>query len=545
MHQLTGGGIPITGTITYDRVPVDISYGGIAKLDYTQTRKLPSKYVVVKAIDKDGKAIAETVTDKNGRYTLHVPSDEEIKIRVYARMYMKDFWDVSVVDNTNNKALYVMEGAYHTSASDPNLRNLNAASGWTGSDYKGIRTAAPFAILDSITQAMDKVREADPQAVFPQLTVNWSPQNIAAPGDLDMGQIITSHYDGNRQLWILGDANSDTDEYDDHIIVHEWGHYFEDQFSRSDSIGGPHSPGEALDIRLAFGEGWGNALSGIATDDPVYFDTSGMGQSYGWYMNLESGAQQSPGWYSEGSVQRILYDLYDKTNESHDKTGLGFEPIYNTMIRGEKNTPAFTSLFSFINELKNDNGSQASNIDKTVAYEKIHTIKDSYGSNRTNTANSNYSIPVYRDLSVGGTVSICNGNNFGVYNKLGNRSFVKVKINNPGTYEFNAYPTSTYSSAQDPDILIYATTGEHQNIGISEFEGSSSDKLTITLNPGEYLLDVYDAAFGNSCYALSMKSSGAVFGKADSNGTTVQMKGGGMQLIETGTKRDIPERHYY
>ena len=28
----------------------------------------------------------------------------------------------------------------------------------------------------------------------------------------------------------------DADEFDDHIIVHEWGHYFEDNFSRSDSV---------------------------------------------------------------------------------------------------------------------------------------------------------------------------------------------------------------------------------------------------------------------------------------------------------------------
>ncbi|HHH19790.1 MAG TPA: hypothetical protein ENK86_04700 [Campylobacterales bacterium] len=540
MHQITGEGIPITGTITYDRVPVDVSYGGIAKLDYAQVKRLPSKYVVVKAIDREGKALAETVTDKRGHYTLYVPGDQEVKIRVYARMYKQGSWDVSVVDNTNMKAMYVMEGSYHTSGSDQNVRNLHATSGWTGMDYQTTRVAAPFAILDSINHAMDKVRDADPQANFPQLTVNWSPQNIASPGDLDMGQIVTSHYDGERQLWILGDANSDTDEYDDHIIIHEWGHYFEDQFSRSDSIGGPHSPGEALDIRLAFGEGWGNALSGIATDDPIYFDTSGAGQSYGWYMNLESGAQKNPGWYSEGSVQRILYDLYDKSNESHDHTSLGFKPIYKTMVNRQRNTKAFTSLFSFVTALKAENGG-ASSIDKTVAYENINTINDAYGSNRTNTANSSYSTPVYRTLYAGNTIDICNANNYGVYNKLGNRSYVKVDISSAGTYEFSAYPTSSYSSMQDPDILIYETTGNHENIGISEQEGSSYDKLTITLGTGEYLLDVYDAAFGNSCYTVSLKKqSDVLYGKADKNGTKVMVK-----PKQLGATRDMPERHYY
>ena len=56
-----------------------------------------------------------------------------------------------------------------------------------------------------------------------------------------------------------------TDEYDDHVVVHEWAHYFEANFSRSDSIGGDHASDNVLDIRLAFGEGFGNAYSAMAS----------------------------------------------------------------------------------------------------------------------------------------------------------------------------------------------------------------------------------------------------------------------------------------
>ncbi|HHC11207.1 MAG TPA: hypothetical protein ENK79_01075, partial [Campylobacterales bacterium] len=408
-------GIEISGKVTYDRVPSAISYGGLAKLDYGKTKKVSSKNIVIKAIDTNSKTLDETTTDKNGKYSLFVPANSEVKIRAYARMYKKDFWDVSVVDNTNAKSLYVMDGDYHNVGNKHNIINLNASSGWSGDGYHAPRVAAPFAILDSINQAMYRVKQADKNAKFPQLTVNWSVNNVAAAGDADSGQIITSNYDGERGLWILGDANSDTDEYDDHIIIHEWGHYFEDQFSRADNIGGSHSPGEALDIRVAFGEGWGNAWSGIATDNPIYFDTSGYQQSSGWYMDLENGAQQNPGWYSEGSVQRILYDLYDKTNEAHDKTSLGFKPMYKVLVGKERNTPAFTSIFSFIDALKRENSSQKRNIDKTVAYEKISKINDAYGSNRTNSANSSVATPVYKNLAVGDSINACTRNNYGVY----------------------------------------------------------------------------------------------------------------------------------
>jgi len=529
-------GVEISGTITYDRVPAKYSYG-IAKLDYNAITQKPIKYVVVKAFDPNGNLLAETTTDKKGHYSLHVPENQDVKIRVYARMYKKDAWDVGVVDNTNMKALYVMEGAYHSSGTKHNIRNLNASSGWTGNSYTKPRVAAPFAILDSINEVMDKVRSADSDAFFPQLTVNWSVSNIAAGGDKEAGQIITSHYDGERALWILGDENSDTDEYDDHIIIHEWGHYFEDQFSRTDSIGGPHSPGEALDIRLAFGEGWGNALSGIATDNPIYFDTSGTQQSYGWYMDLEGGAQKNPGWYSEGSVQRILYDLYDRTNEGHDYTSLGFKPIYETMISKEKNTKAFTSIFSFIHGLKSNNQSKASKIDKTVAYENISTIKDSYGTHRKNVANSQYVTPLYRDLGLGETITICNENNFGVYNKLGNRSYVKVKITDAGNYRFDAAPNGQISPNQDPDILIYDTQKGQENIGISEKEGSPYDTLSIYLDVGDYLLDVYDVSFDNSCYNLTLNRGSTTYAKPT--------KEGGVMMKNGKKSRALPKRHYY
>jgi hypothetical protein len=497
-------GVEISGKITYDRVPVSTTYDGMAKLDYVHTKKVASKNIIVKAVDTNGKVLAQTTTDKKGRYSLYVPENMNVKIRAYARMYKKDFWDVSVVDNTNLKALYVIEGEYHNSQNKHNVINLHASSGWTGDGYTNQRIAAPFAILDSINQAMNKVISADKHAKFPQLTVNWSVNNIASPGDLDSGQIITSNYDGNRQLWILGDENGDTDEYDDHIIIHEWGHYFEDQFSRADNIGGPHSPGESLDIRVAFGEGWGNAWSGIATDNPIYFDTSGYKQSTGWYMDLENGEQDNPGWYSEGSIQRILYDLYDSTNESFDKTSLGFKPIYKVLVGAERNTPAFTSIFSFIDALKRENKSQRSAIDATVAHENISKITDSYGSNRINYANSSVVVPIYKKLSLDNTIRVCTRNTYGVYNKLGNRDFIRVKIDKDGRYQFDVN-SENYNA--DPDMILYQTKYPHKDIAISSYEGSPSDTLMIDLKKGEYLLDVYDSSFNNSCMRVTLSKA--------------------------------------
>ena len=124
----------------------------------------------------------------------------------------------------------------------------------------------------------------------------------------------------------MGDAGNDTDEYDAHVVSHEFGHYFEDQFSRSDSIGGSHSLNARLDMRVAFGEGWGNALSGVVSGR-VYRDTFGSAQSNSFGFDLESNSFTRPGWFSEGSVQSILYDIMDSANDGADTVSAGIGPV--------------------------------------------------------------------------------------------------------------------------------------------------------------------------------------------------------------------------
>ena len=501
---MEGDGTKIMGTISYDRVPVKVSYIGSAQLDYASSYKESAKYIVVKALNSDDDVVAQTTTDNKGKYILYVPKNTDVKIRAYARMLKKDVWDLVVVDNTNLKSMYAIEGEFYNSGTATNERDLHAASGWDGYIYAGTRNAAPFAILDSINTIMQKVVEADSNIVFPQLTVNWSINNVSVGGDPTLGQIGTSSYTSdNGEMWILGDANADTDEYDDHIIIHEWAHFFEDKFSRSDSIGGGHSAGDALDIRVAFGEGFGNAMSAIATDNPIYFDTSGYNQSSGWSMNIESDPVQNPGWFSEASVQRIIYDLYDDSNDGLDQISMGFTPLYEVMVNQERNTKAFTSIFSFINALKSENRGDLSYIDQVVRAERINTIHDEYGNNRTNTANGVFNGPIYRELQIGRATIQCNKNTYGVYNKLGNRTFMLVNIAKSGVYTFSAQPYG--SSYGDPDIVLYDTTYPYDIKGMSPLEGQNSDSFSIELKKGDYMAEAYDNSFTNSCYSISLK----------------------------------------
>lgn len=116
---------------------------------------------------------------------------------------------------------------------------------------------------------------------------------------------------GRDGIYVLGDyTQGDTDEFDQHVIAHEAGHYFEDRFSRSDSLGGEHGLNDRLDLRVAFGEGWGDAFGAMALNDPVYRD-SFSGQAQDGAFSLESSTPSAPGWFSEFSTFKILWDIFD------------------------------------------------------------------------------------------------------------------------------------------------------------------------------------------------------------------------------------------
>ncbi len=480
--------VQISGTVTFDRVPFGAVNMG---LDYNNIIKTPVIWATVEAI-ANGQVIASTLTDIEGKYSLTVEPNIELFIRIKAEMKKTTppKRDVEVVDNTNSKAIYAMDGTSFNSGVVDSVVDLNADSGWTGSNYGNTRVAAPFATLYSAYVAMRKVLEANPNHDFTPLKINWSVNNKAAQGDVALGQITTSHYIQN-ELFILGDEDSDTDEYDDHVMIHEWGHYFEDNFSRSDSIGGGHGGGDRLDMRVAMGEGWGNAWSGIATDDPLYRDSNGTGQGSDFQINVDINAVTHPGWYSEGSVQSIIYDLYDATDDGADSVSMGFTPLYNVLVGKEKNTPSLTSIFSFIKALKDENPADAATIDALVTAQDVNG-SDEWGSGETNDAMATTSadvLPVYGNINTDGTtVNVCSNPEFksstGASNKLATYQFLRFEVTTAGSYQVKL----TSATGTDPDYYLF----ENGFLGAGLSSASGTETGTHTLAVGTHVITIDD-----------------------------------------------------
>lgn len=485
--------VTISGTVLFDLVPLRTNTNG---LNYGATREEPARAVTVQALSSANAVLDTGVTDAAGQYSVEVDPNTDVRIRVMAEMVQTTgaMWDVKIVDDANSDAVYAIQGSLAGSGSNATqTRNLTADSGWGGSSYTGQRAAAPFAILDSIYQAMTKFAAIDPDIVFSPLLVDWGPTNAN-------GSFYT-----NSRIEITGDENNDTDEYDDHVVVHEWGHYFEDNLSRSDSIGGQHTLNNRLDPRVAFGEGYGNALSGIILDDPFYRDSNSAQQASGFSINVESNNNAPPGWYNEGSVQSILYDIYDSADDGSDNISLGLEPIYNVLVDpAYTGAEYFTTIFLFADRFKALSPANSAGLDALLGGQSINGTGQN-GSGETNDGNVgtvSKVLPLYQTLTSGGSIEICSVDNAGEYNKLGIRTY--IEFTPPASRSYNLSMVKTSGPAgRDPDFAIF-DSGTFVDDSTSDSSTSQREDWTGTLQGGtKYIIDAFDwqnvgGAFGSS-----------------------------------------------
>ncbi|AMO99937.1 hypothetical protein CAter282_2075 [Collimonas arenae] len=475
----------VSGKITYDFVPAVASKDSQgkwqAKLDYANTMRKPARGIVVELVDTQNKVLLSTQTDELGAYVFQAPANTVVRIRAKAQALRAagsgPSWNFAVRDNSsggygvsvNGAALYAIEGTSFNSGVQASVHDLNAGSGWGGSSYTTARAAAPFAMLDTVYTASQKVLLADKNLVFPPLNVFWSPDSA------DGTYYGNDKGPATKGLHILGQENVDTDEYDAGVIAHEWGHYFQASFSRDDSIGGGHGSGDLLDMRLAFSEGWGNAFSSMARDDPMYVDTSGpqQGRRAVVFKVDEIPASDPKAWFSETAIQSVLYRLYSAPD-------VGFAPIYQAMTM-QRNSAALTSMHSFATYLRGQIRPAGQTIVDTLLAEINMANKnglDMFGAGQialppsVPMANLQFVLPIYTPLAPGQAATVCTTASYGSSNKLGVYRYLRFNIGQTGVHQLKI--------VADPGLLPSVDVYSYGNevSGLLQKDPATSDSYT-------------------------------------------------------------------
>ncbi|MDG1115221.1 MAG: hypothetical protein P8N63_15740, partial [Pseudomonadales bacterium] len=489
----TDGGSAGTKTIeidvVYDRVPYrtpdctpsGCSYQG---LDYANTVQKPVRFARAMILEADSREVVtdNLSTDAAGRLSFTVADDAPFIVRVYAESSGNEAasWGLRIVDNggadeEGSYPVYVLESDALSANAVEDTLTLRAESGWGLTKYTQTRSAAPFAIMDSMISATLYALSGRSTLAFAPVDVYWSVANT-------LESVATSYYSGSY-IMILGDADADTDEYDESVVVHEWGHYFQSILSRDDSIGGSHGGGDLLDMRVAFSEGWANAYSGLATDRDAYIDTRGSQQGGGFGIALETELSERDGavkgWYSEDSTQYLVFDLFDDGASDDDNIGLPVSVMMSSLIDFMPQQAAATSIYSFSAGVIDAQQNQASAIMALLDREDIargRTQVDAIGTGETNSAAlyaaldniEEKTLPVFTVMD-SSLISeeMCQDvlpasafRTFGIENKLGAYRFAQFEVPQAGTYAVRLITTAKPSgSVSDPDFGVYNTEG--------------------------------------------------------------------------------------
>ncbi len=511
--------VTVSGRVSFEQVPFSATLD--AGLDFARSVTAPVRAATVEVIATNGGGIlASGTTDSTGNYGLTVQPNIDVIVRVKAQMQRTGTpaWNFSVRDNTNFESLYALDSSVFNTGTAAVTRNLHAASGWGGGSFTGPRAAAPFSVLDAVYQAYQLVLTASPSQVFPELRMMWSGNNrpVAPTGNdaaaiamqLAAGNIGTTFYSSGTpaRIFVLGDASVDTDEFDQHVLAHEWGHYYQDQFSRDDSLGGSHDTNQRLDIRLAFSEGWGNAFSGMVKRDSRYRDSFFQANVLrDFSIDVESNTAVLPGAYSEASTQSIIYDLYDSVNEGADTISLGFQPIHTAMVSSLRTTRAFTTIYTLLSAIRAASAGQAAAIDNLSSSQAIAANAGDFATNETNNGGDARNLPVFRSVASGQTQQVCSIAANGTYNRFGNRKFLRFDLAVAGSITVRA---SNGPVGSDPDLVLFAAGAVR---GLADSSASGAETLTVTnLTAGSYVIEVYEysnqgnAPRGDTCFDLQV-----------------------------------------
>lgn len=496
----------------------------------------PIRYTEFHVVDSSGNILQCGETDGSGNFSFQIKSSATpLTLEVISRGY-NSYHKTSILNDPKNNAYYKITAAFTPNA---NISGLTVTASATGSLEGGA-----FNILDKILDTNNYLTTGTascgslsgtyksqnfgctPFTVDYKLRVYWIPG--FNPNSYNGAPNSTSSFylPSDDNLFICGGLNgdvnsSDTDHFDNSIVIHEYGHFLEAHYSKSDSPGGSHSGTKALDPRLVYSEGFANFLQAAVTGSPYYIDTSGNPSgtaSVIFKVNLEdrSDASNYPGPscfdcastsgegnFREFGISRALYDLIDTNSDG------AWDPVTNNL--GEF-WAAFTALktldvhFRSVGLLYEVHKAitGATNWASVVGNEQQVENRSGYGTSIqgggcTTTLASSYSI------------SDANSTNWPTGGGLFNAFDFYDYVSSGGTIAFNLNYTPT--GGGDLDLFIYresyrlydtTTLINFNNYAVGDGRDAGNFTVNAVLPAGHYLVVVqYYSGGGAHDYTLT------------------------------------------
>ncbi len=517
-------------------------------------------YAEVVITDASGAVVQCSQTDGSGNITsFQIPKVAgTYTVKVNSRAFNSKI-KVSVLRDVSSNAHYSASTTFTVVGNEGASKNVPSTI--TAMLSTSEQVGAAFHILYNIYSANEYLRSTigNPTFVADKVTIYWK-AGFNPGAYVGTSSPLSFYIQGSKELYILGGQNgnyteSDTDQFDDSVILHEYAHFLEDVYSKTDSPGGSHNGDFIIDPRLAWSEGWANFFQAavISREDSVrgryYIDTAG-GDIYlkfnlsddGQATQLDSVAHNGEGTFRELSVSRTLWKSIAPAAEPVFPSGaeIPFKAIWDTLtspttglpnaLNKFRNMGLFNSLL--LTELSNNYAAYVGDWMAILANEKQNTTTVDYA----NPVTAQGACTLYpRDLSpvvdqalsfITGSVpyqrsNLLRSNDFYVYYHPGGSGTIRLE------YETKIFPSST--DPIDLDLYIYKQNHVYQEDHLESYGKSTggvaikSDRLhgvfengveTVSLgslSPGYYLINVKANTFNKLTNELNGTAEYSLF----------------------------------
>lgn len=319
------GGIPLTAQANFEYRTLSLTQG----LGNPATLGIP--YAEVLVTNSSGVVVQCSETSESGGISLTLPSvPGTYQLMVRSRSFNQKLRASVLEDYWANQPYSLSTGfTLGDTQSSVNAGTITArARVFNSSKIEG----GAFNILYRLWQANEYLRatSGDTDFLAPKVSVYWKAGHN--PYNYFGGTGLLSFYrPGYSQLFILGGDKgdvkaADTDHFDNSVILHEYGHFLEDIYAKSDSPGGSHNGNFLIDPRLSWSEGWANFFQAavLKHSDPdwkYYIDTYGfkddMAEGGNGGIAIKFDLSMTNGRCGTG----VPFSLYDCDPVQHDGEG--------------------------------------------------------------------------------------------------------------------------------------------------------------------------------------------------------------------------------
>lgn len=553
-QSYSGSTITLSGTATYNaRQIYTTGIGGLGSANPSATShpaaNRPIRYAEVRITDSSGTLVQSTETLADGTFSAIVPqANTTYTISVNSRgdnSHIK----ASVLNSPEFNSFYSITTTASGLSSSSSLTLTALANG----DIVG----GAFNIFDQFVNANEYLRTQVGNCtgtfsgcrnftVAPKVSAYWT--KGFNPGSYYNSGPVSFYVRGYSRIFILGGQNgdtdsSDTDHFDNSVIIHEYGHFLEDAYFVSDSPGGTHSGNKIIDPRLAWSEGWGNFIQAAVRNVASYQDSSGnVDGSTALFFDLDienaTAGNDVPNASGEGnfrefSISRFLWDAIDDTtsetvHSASDNIKNGFKQIWASLTKTSNGWLNTALSFHNVGHLhlaqvwlqNNDpSGEDWSNI-RTIEYHQPDT-RD-YARPVVATSGVTCADFTLTPANVSGDTG-----SFSTSDLFRNNKFYHLKISSPTDVSIQL----TYEDADhagtlaDLDLYLYNESARY---------GNSSDILASSLNDPGSVSAIQTETVATTLSAGNYLINVMVFTKYSIGGTVnYKLKLNGVQLCPT------------